>query len=115
MTVDGWIWSSSSPRTSADGDEHVLPAVQSDVDGREHHNTMYNLLDTGKGRSATPGFKAKFLNDTINTYGPNNRGQVPEPPLADGKYDKIIDYWERQRTCCTVHARPVGAWDEQRS
>ncbi len=60
-------------------------------------NTMHNLL-TLRGAQVRDGLVwAKFLNDTINVYGPNVEVKFQSHHWPMWGHDKIIDYWQRQR------------------
>ncbi len=46
-------------------------------------NTMHNLLTLRGAQVRDARIWASFLDETIRTYGPQHRGQVPKPSLAE--------------------------------
>ncbi|WP_273732953.1 alkyl/aryl-sulfatase [Mycolicibacterium septicum] len=60
-------------------------------------NTMHNLLTLRGAQVRDALVWAKFLNDTINIYGPNVDVKFQSHHWPMWGHDKIIDYWQRQR------------------
>ena len=60
-------------------------------------NTMHNLLTLRGAQVRDARIWAQFLNDTINTYGPNTEVKFQSHHWPMWGHDKIIDYWKRQR------------------
>ncbi len=60
-------------------------------------NTMHNLLTLRGAQVRDARIWAKFLDDTINTYGPNTEVKFQSHHWPMWGHDKIIDYWQRQR------------------
>lgn len=60
-------------------------------------NTMHNLLTLRGAQVRDARVWAKFLDDTINVYGPNVDVKFQSHHWPMWGHDKIIDYWQRQR------------------
>ncbi|WP_234791781.1 alkyl/aryl-sulfatase [Mycolicibacterium conceptionense] len=60
-------------------------------------NTMHNLLTLRGAQVRDARIWAKFLDDTINTYGPNTDVKFQSHHWPMWGRDKIIDYWKKQR------------------
>lgn len=60
-------------------------------------NTMHNLLTLRGAQVRDARIWAKFLDDTIRTYGPNTDVKFQSHHWPMWGRDKIIDYWKKQR------------------
>lgn len=60
-------------------------------------NTMHNLLTPRGAQVRDARIWAKFLDDTINIYGPNVDVKFQSHHWPMWGRDKIIDYWKKQR------------------
>lgn len=60
-------------------------------------NTMHNLLTLRGAQVRDARIWAKFLDDTIRTYGPNTEVKFQSHHWPMWGNAKVIDYWKRQR------------------
>ncbi|WP_234811435.1 alkyl/aryl-sulfatase [Mycolicibacterium elephantis] len=60
-------------------------------------NTMHNILTLRGAQVRDPLIWAKFLDDTIRTYGPNTEVKFQSHHWPMWGNPRIIDYWKKQR------------------
>ena len=93
----------------AGGDEHLLPAIQRDVDGGERHQHDAQHPDAARRAGARSAQMGELPRRDHRPLRRQRRGEVPEPPLADVGQCQDHRLLEEAARPVQVHSRPVGA------
>lgn len=99
MTIDGVdLEFQMTPGTEAPTEMNTFfPQFKAMWMAENTTNTMHNLLTLRGAQVRDARIWAKFLDDTINTYGPNTEVKFQSHHWPMWGHDKIIDYWKKQR------------------
>lgn len=99
MTVDGVDMEfQMTPGTEAPTEMNTFfPQFKAMWMAENTTNTMHNLLTLRGAQVRDARIWAKFLDDTIRTYGPNTEVKFQSHHWPMWGNPKIIDYWKRQR------------------
>lgn len=99
MTIDGVdLEFQMTPGTEAPTEMNTFfPQFKAMWMAENTTNTMHNLLTLRGAQVRDARIWAKFLDDTIRTYGPNTEVKFQSHHWPMWGQDKIIDYWKKQR------------------
>ncbi len=99
MTVDGVDMEfQMTPGTEAPTEMNTFfPQFKAMWMAENTTNTMHNLLTLRGAQVRDARIWAKFLDETIRTYGPNTEVKFQSHHWPMWGNEKVIDYWKRQR------------------
>lgn len=99
MTIDGVDMEfQMTPGTEAPTEMNTFfPQLKAMWMAENTTNTMHNLLTLRGAQVRDARIWAKFLDDTIRTYGPNTEVKFQSHHWPMWGNAKIIDYWKKQR------------------
>lgn len=115
MTVDGVDMEfQMTPGTEAPTEMNTFfPQLKAMWMAENTTNTMHNLLTLRGAQVRDARIWAKYLNDTINTYGPNTEVKFQSHHWPMWGNPKIIDYWKKQRDMYKyIHDQSVRLMNE---
>lgn len=115
MTIDGVdLEFQMTPGTEAPTEMNTFfPQLKAMWMAENTTNTMHNLLTLRGAQVRDARIWAKFLNDTINTYGPNTEVKFQSHHWPMWGNPKIIDYWKKQRDMYKyIHDQSVRLMNE---
>jgi alkyl sulfatase BDS1-like metallo-beta-lactamase superfamily hydrolase len=115
MTVDGVDMEfQMTPGTEAPTEMNTFfPQLKAMWMAENTTNTMHNLLTLRGAQVRDARIWAKFLDDTIKTYGPNTEVKFQSHHWPMWGNPKIIDYWKKQRDMYKyIHDQSVRLMNE---